>query len=206
MKRNLTFYASICAVANYLLFALLAFISLPVRYSPLENWLSDLGSDRLNPDGAIFYNIGIIVTGIILFVFFTSLVEWKMAGNKKQNAMLQVTQFFGWAGAIAMLMSAVFPITNEGMHSFWSAALYILLGTAFAFSVAALRYYPYYPKWLLVLGGLTAAVDIAWGLIANIYLMEWITVALFLLYVFFLGIVTKRKEQMANKYQQRKAA
>lgn len=199
LKRNLAFYSSVFAVVIYLLLAFLAFISLSASYSPLENWLSDLGSYRLNPKGAIFYNLGIILTGITLIVFFSSLAEWKMVGNKKQNVMLFLTQFFGYAGAIAMIMSAVFPITNEGIHSFWSASLYILLGTAFAFSVAAMRYYPYYPKWLLVLGGLIAVVDIVWGLIANIYLMEWITVALFLFYILLLGVVTGRKEILATK-------
>jgi hypothetical membrane protein len=197
MKRNLAFFSSVFIVIGYLLLAFLAFINLPSSYSPLENWLSDLGSHQLNPKGAIFYNAGIILTGISLIVFFVSLVEWKMAGNKKQNIMLLLTQIFGCAGAIAAIMSAAFPITVEGIHSFWSAILYIFLGTAFAFSVAAMRYHPYYPKWLLILGGLVAVEDMAWSLVLNTYMMEWITVALFLIYVSFLGFVTSRKERLA---------
>jgi hypothetical membrane protein len=199
MKRNLVFFSSVFIVTGYLLLSFLAFTNLPTRYSPLENWLSDLGSVQLNPKGAIFYNLGIILTGIILLVFFSSLVEWKMAGNKKQNAMLLLTQIFGFAGALAMILSAVFPITFEGIHSFWSALLYILLGTAFGFSVAAMRYYPNYPRWLLVLGGLVAVEDMVWGLALNTYLMEWITVGFFLIYIFLLGIVTRRKEMFEFK-------
>ncbi len=200
MKRNLAFFSSVSIVACYLLLSLLAYINLTTRYSPLENWLSDLGSHQLNPKGAIFYNLGIILTGIILLVFFMSLVEWKMAGNKKQNAMLLLTQIFGFAGALAMIMSAVFPITFEGIHSFWSALLYILLGTAFAFSVAAMRYYSHYPRWLLILGGLIAVEDMVWGLVLNTYLMEWITVILFLIYILIVGIVTRRKVKFNIEY------
>jgi hypothetical membrane protein len=194
MKRNFTFFSSVFIVACYLLFSLLAFLNLPTHYSPMDNWLSDLGSYQLNPKGAIFYNLGIILTGVILLFFFGSLVELKIAGDKKQNTLLLLTQLFGITGAFAMIMSAVFPITFGGIHSFLSALLYILLGTAFAFSVTALRYYSGYPRWLLVLGGLIAVEDMVWGLILNTYLMEWITVGLFLIYILLLGLVTRRKE------------
>ncbi len=194
MKRNLTFLSSVFLVAIYLLLSFIAFINLSTRYSPLENWLSDLGSVQLNPNGAIFYNLGIIFTGIILLIFFSSLVQWKIAGNKKQNIMLLLTRLFGSAGALAMIMSAVFPITVERMHSVWSALLYILLGTAFAFSVAAMRYFPHYPRWMLVLGGLIAIEDMVWGLVLNTFIMEWITVSFFLIYILLLGIVARRKE------------
>ncbi len=198
MKRDLTFLSSIFLVTIYLLLSFIAFINLSTSYSPLENWLSDLGSNQLNPQGALFYNLGIIFTGIILLVFFSSLVQWKIAGNKVQNAMLLLTRLFGFAGALAMIMSAVFPITIEGVHSFWSALLYILLGTAFAFSVAALRYYPHYPRALLVLGGLVAVEDILWGLVLNTYIMEWITVGFFLSYILSLGLVARRKGIFAS--------
>lgn len=194
MKRNLAFYSSVFIVASYLLLSILAFINITIDYSPMKNWLSDLGSYQLNPKGAIFYNLGIILTGIFLFAFFIGLVEWKMAGNKVQNTMLLITQILGFAGALAMIMSAVFPITSGEMHSFWSELLYILLGTAFAFSVAAMRYYSRVPRWLLVLGVLIAVEDMVWGLILNTYLMEWITVGFFLIYILLLGLMTRRKE------------
>ena len=199
MKRHLALFSSVFMVVSYLLLTFLAFINLHASYTPLKNWLSDLGNYQFNPKGAIFYNAGIILTGILLIIFFISLVEWKMAENKKQNIMLFLTQFFGCAGAIAAIMSAIFPIMVEGTHSFWSALLYIFLGTAFAFSVAAMRYYSYYPKWLLILGGLIAVEDMVWGMVLNTYLMEWITVALFLSYVSLLGSVTSRKARLEIK-------
>ena len=53
--------------------------------------------------------------------------------------MLFLTQSFGILGAIAMLMSGLYPMNFFVLHSFFSTCLYVLLGTAFAFSVAALR-------------------------------------------------------------------
>lgn len=125
--------------------------------------------------------------------FFLGISLWAMAGNRIQKAMLFLTQLFGSLGSLAMVLSAFFPINIPGPHSFWSTSLYILTGTAFAFSVAALRYYPKYPRWLLFLGILVAIEDMVWGLILNSYIFEWLTVALFLIYILLLGIETKRK-------------
>ncbi len=127
MKRHLSlsFVTSLFAVMCYLTFALLAFAQYPLPYSPMSNWLSDLGNAVLNPHGTLFYNIGIVATGVVLLLFFIGLSRWKMEN-----------------------------------HSFFSIFLYILLGTAFGFSVAALRYYPTCPRWLLILGALTALMDI----------------------------------------------
>jgi hypothetical protein len=73
-----------------------------------------------------------------------------------------------------------------------SGCLYILLGTAFAFSVAALRYHPACPRWLLIVGASTAVVDILSGILHTVTVLEWVTVALLLCYLGLLGAVTNR--------------
>jgi hypothetical membrane protein len=80
MKRHpsLSFVTGMFAVVCYLAFALLAFSRYPLPYSPLSNWLSDLGNANLNPSGAPFYNIGIVATGGLLLLFFLGLSEWKL--------------------------------------------------------------------------------------------------------------------------------
>jgi hypothetical membrane protein len=194
MKRHLSlsFVTSLLAVLCYLTFAILAFAQYPLPYSPTSNWLSDLGNADLNPRGALFYNIGIVVTGILLLLFFFGLSQWKMENNWRQNLMLRLTQGFGILGALALVMSGLYPINHPALHSFFSISLYILLGTAFFFSVAALRYYPTCPKWLLILGALAALVDILSGVFHSVYVLEWVTVSLFLCYPVLLGVETNR--------------
>jgi hypothetical protein len=191
MKRHLSFVSSTLVVISYSLFTFFSLMIFPASYSPMSNWLSDLGNYQLNPRGAILYNVGIVVAGISLLPFFLGLSSWAMAGNKKQNAMLFLTQFFGGLGSLSMVMSGFFSINIKETHAFWSASLYIFIGTAFAFSVAALRYYSKYPRWLLFLGILIAIEDMFWGTVLNIYILEWITVALFLFYILLLGVKTK---------------
>ena len=194
MKRylSISFYAAILAVLGYLVFALLAFSRYPLPYSPTTNWLSDLGNPNLNPQGAIFYNIGIISTSLFLIVFFLGLSVWKIEGNKVQPIMLRLTQAFGILGSFCMMMSGIYPINLYTIHSFWSTSLYILLSTGFVFSAAMLRYHQGFPRWLLILGVSTAVMVILTSFFPTVYVLEWITVILFLLYVTFVGIETKR--------------
>lgn len=194
MKRqlSLSFVTSLFAVLCYLTFALLAFAQYPLPYSPLRNWLSDLGNADLNPLGAHFYNIGIVATGVVLLLFFLGLAQWKMGNNRVQNLMLRLTQGFGILGSLALVMSGLFPINFSALHSFFSICLYILLGTAFGFSVAAIRYHPTCPRWLLILGALAALVDILSGVFHTVYVLEWVTVSLFLCYPVLLGAETNR--------------
>jgi hypothetical membrane protein len=194
MKRHhaLSFVTAMFAVVCYLAFALLAFSRYPLPYSPLSNWLSDLGNANLNPSGAFFYNIGIVATGGAVLLFFLGLSEWKIGKNRRQNLMLFVTQGLGILGALAMVMSGFYPMNFLALHSFFSTCLYILLGTAFAFSVAALRYYPTCPRWLLIMGALTALVALLYGIFHTATVLEWVTTALFLCYLGLLGAETHR--------------
>ena len=187
------FIASLLVVLCYVTLTTQAIVRYPLPFSPLNNWLSDLGNLEASPAGGPFYNAGIITSGIILLVFFLTLSGLKLAQNKIQKIMVGLTQGFGVAGAAAMIMSAIYPINIPGPHSFWSAALDIGLGTAFAFSVAALRYYPSVPKWILALGVLTALTDMAFAVFSSsLFILEWITISLFLVYLITLGATSKR--------------
>ena len=190
--RPLSSIASILIVLCYLTFAILAYIQFPLPYSPLTNWLSDLGNVDLNPHGAFLYNIGIISTAVLLVPFFLGLLIWKMQKNKIQNIMLFLTMGFGILGSICMMLSAVFPINFYKTHAFWSTSLYVTLSTAFIFSVAAFRYHQKFPRWLLFLGSLTAVAVILSIFMMKVYVLEWITVLLFLVYVCLVGVETKR--------------
>jgi hypothetical membrane protein len=204
MKRyqQISFIAGILAVLCYLAFTVLAFIRYPLPYSPIRNWLSDLGNANLNPHGAILYNIGIISTALLLVLFFLGLSRWKIGNKRVQIIMVLLTQAFGLIGSFCMIMSAIFPISLLEVHSFWSASLYIMLSTAFAFSVAALRYHQKVPRWLLILGLSTTLMVILTSFLTTVYVLEWITVPLFLIYVSLVGIETKQLESRRHNIKQ----
>jgi hypothetical membrane protein len=197
MKRHssLSFVTSLAALVCYLTCALLAFLRYPLPYSPLSNWLSDLGNVDVNPGGALFYNIGVVTTGVLLVLFFLGLSQWKLSKNRIQNLMLFLTQGFGILGALALVLSGLYPINHFALHSFFSSCSNILLGTALAFSVAALRYHATCPRWLLILGSVTTLMYLLFGIsriVSSIYVLEWVTIALFISDIALLGVQTQR--------------
>ncbi len=102
-----------------------------------------------------------------------------------------------------MVMTGLYPINHFALHSFFGSCMNILLGTAFAFSVAALRYHATCPRWLLILGAVTTLVDLLYGIskiVSTIYVLEWVTIALFICYIALLGAQTQRlsSETMAR--------
>lgn len=186
------FLSAILAVSCYVAFGLLAYMRFPSPYSPMNNWLSDLGNVEINPKGALYYNIGIVSTATFLTLFFLGLSSWKIEKKRIQIIMLRLAQIFGMAGAFCMVMSAIFPINVLAIHRIWSIALYFSLATAFVFLAAALRYHPIVPWWLLILGVTTAVLVNLTIFLPTEYVLEWITVFLFLSYVSLVGILTKR--------------
>lgn len=183
--------AGIAGALCYVALALLARSQYPGTYSPLHNWLSDLGSRSLNPRGALAYNVGVATTAVLLGAFFLGLSRWQIAGLRAQRAMLRTTQAFGLLGCLAMAMSALYPIDHLAQHRVFSISLYVMLGTAFVFSVAALRYHPQCPRWVLAVGVVTGFVDIVSAILGSVYALEWLTVALFLAYVLIVGLATR---------------
>jgi hypothetical membrane protein len=199
----LSFLASLIAIICYVTFSIVAFSRYPLPYSPLHNWLSDLGNPGVNPAGAPFYNMGIVVTGAVVLLFFVGLSIWTVPKNRLQQRMLFVTQGLGTLGSLAMIMTGLYPLNDYGPHSFFSICLYVLLGTAFAFSIAALRYYPTFPRWVLIAGGLTAVMDMLSGVFHTVFVLEWVTVALLLTYLGLLGAETLHRVSGAIKNQAR---
>jgi hypothetical membrane protein len=186
-------------VVCYVVLAGIAFSTFSLPYSPIHNWLSDLGNPDINPSGAVFYNVGMVITAGLVLVFFLSLFRFRLQDNRIQNVMTLLTAIFGAAGSVGMLMSAIHPINQPAAHSAWCMVLFFSLGTAFAFSVAMFRYYRRYPRWLLVVGAIVALVNMGSQIFfGNVPICEWIIVTLFLSYCLLLGIATQRLGEQAS--------
>jgi len=180
--------AVLCALA-YVVFTIVSYTKNPLPLSPLRNWLSDLGNQITNPQGAIFYNLGVILCAVFLAIWFTpGLSQWKLKDHVIQQRLLFVSQVGGILTAFALMMSALFPINHLKEHAFWSDINFILFGISFAFSVIALRYHPQFPRTLLFIGGLAAILPSMVLFINNAYWLEWVAVGLFIIYILSAGI------------------
>ncbi len=111
-------YLDLLGLLVLTLFTIFTFTSLilyPTPYSPLYDWLSNLGNINLNPNGAIFFNWGCIITGLILIPFIINLYRWNPP-QKWSKILITIAITIGIVGAIAQIAVGVFPETHIKLH------------------------------------------------------------------------------------------
>ena len=165
--------AGIAAIILYLSFLSIAWCLAPVPYSPLENWLSDFGNSGLNPKGAIFFNTGMVISGLCFFFFVPGFSRWltKKPG-RRMNVILILAA--GFMLALSIAMAGFYSEDYGWIHSFWSAVLFTALGfflflSGYLFARSSARPLAYY-------GFAAGITDIALGLVFRAPVLEWITI------------------------------
>lgn len=124
----------ILTVAFYLIFLFIAWFLFPNLASPLDHWLSDLGrflvpedggpvwrqvdggyesyldlgfSSIRNP-GAIFYDLGCILTGASMFLFFTGFLAYYNKEDKTSKILTYVLMVIGYLGGLFLILVGIF--------------------------------------------------------------------------------------------------
>lgn len=178
--------AGITAIGVYLILAIVSYILYPKSYSPITNWLSDLGNPLDNPSGAIFYRLGCVLAAIALIVFYIELRKLNN-GSRRMTILLLIAQITGIFSSVAFIITGIFPLgTDTSIHSFWSMMLYIGLAFFELFSAIVFIRYTKCPKWIAYYGFIAYAVNVTTGVflfLNNIYFAEWVVVAMFIAYV-----------------------
>ena len=183
------YYFATLGAVTYVTCSILAFAEYPVPFSPWRNWLSDLGNQLTNPDGAAFYNVGVIATSVFMAVWFAGLSQWKLEHNMAHRRLLIISQCAGLFASFALIMSALNPINRLEVHSLWSQLHFTAFGISFGFSVSALRYHPLISKPILYVGICASVMPFLMFTIGQgkAYWMEWVAVASFIVYILVIG-------------------
>lgn len=185
----LCFYSGLSAAMIYILFTIFAYSRYPLPFSPMRNWLSDLGNQIDNPQGAAFYNSGVILTALLQTFWFVGLSQWRVERTTAPKRLLLVAQFSGFIASFALIMSAMNPINMSEVHSFWSRIHFMFSGIGFGFSVTALRYHPRFSNEILYFGIGAAVLPFLMFTLGKgkTYWMEWLAVGLFIFYILAVG-------------------
>lgn len=185
MKTNLKWrIGSITGLMAIIIFLLTTFTALslfPGPYTPLNNWLSDLGNPNYNPQGAIFFNLGCIITGILIIPFFIGLSRWKFDDGSKG---LTAAQVMGVFSSLSLVMIGIFPETSKPWHWIWSALFFSCLLITMILVNTSLWNHPRFMRKVAYYGLVVVVVDIFFITIYNLQtglprpLMEWMVVFL----------------------------
>ncbi len=126
IKWPLICIAGVLAIIQYLIFSYLAFLAFPESFDPFNNYLSQLGNSVRNPEGAIFYFLAIIFSGILTVFFYSGFYYYY--SKKKMNRTLQVILILGILNGIAIFLSGVFSESvNNDLHYISSFLIFVTL-------------------------------------------------------------------------------
>jgi hypothetical membrane protein len=87
----------------------------PTPFNPFSNFLSDLGNSAGNASGAIFYNVGCVLTGIAYIIFLGGLHKW-YTSEKTRKIEIMTAQAIGFLAAFSLMMIGVFSENAGDIH------------------------------------------------------------------------------------------
>ncbi|MHA1490212.1 MAG: DUF998 domain-containing protein [Promethearchaeota archaeon] len=175
LKWPISCISGILVIVFYCVFTFISLALFPPPYSPVDNWLSDLGNSMYNPNGAIFYNIGCMLTGIALFPFFIGLYKW-YRDEPWHKILVIAAQIVGCFSGVALFLLGVFSEDFPTEHMYWSNVYFEANLVVLILSGIALILHSDFIKLICVYGFVVAFINLLFVFILITPLIEWFTV------------------------------
>ncbi|MFX0189047.1 MAG: DUF998 domain-containing protein [Candidatus Hodarchaeota archaeon] len=184
--RIISVIPGIFVIVSYYTFTFISLALCPSPISPLDNWLSDLGNSSYNPNGAIFYNIGCILTGSALFIFYIGM--YKFYRKEIWHKILVITnQTVGICSGFALIMLGLYSEDFMEPHMIWAGLFFWLNLIVLILANIILLFHEDFMKPISIYGLSVAGINVIFVIITSfsvlIPLLEWITVFTALGYV-----------------------
>lgn len=175
LKMPLNCISGILVILFYCIFTFIAITLFPLPLNPIDNWLSDLGNSGYSPNGAIFYNIGCILTGSALFPFYIGLHKWSRE-EIGQKFLLIITQIIGCSSGFAEIMIGIFSENYQPEHSNWSKIFFILNLIVLVLGSIVLFNHPDFIKPIGYYGIGVAVINLLFVVFFSTPILEWFAV------------------------------
>lgn len=145
--------------AIYITLTALSITHYPHPFTPLNDFLSQLGNSNLNPTGAIYYNLAVILAGATSILFYHALTKWYSERSGKQ--LPKYTPIICTMNGLAVALSGVFPeSTNYPLHVAASYMIFITFIPILLTINKALLQLPDYNRTICIYGYTVAAINI----------------------------------------------
>lgn len=115
-------------IGLYTIFTIIAIARYPQRISPPDSYLSMLGNAELSPDGAIFYNLAVILAGLAEVPFYIAIYVLYL--KYAPRWLLLIGLLAGLTNGLAVFMSGINPLSLTGdisAHVTWSYLIFFSL-------------------------------------------------------------------------------
>jgi hypothetical membrane protein len=182
------------AVAVYVALTVAAVAVFPGSSSPADNYLSEFGNAQTNPDGWLFYDLAMVVAGLLAIPFFAGVSGYYAAYGRKW--LVRTGLAAGMVNGLAVVMAGAFAEhVDMTAHRGWSLlifASFLPLLVAHGLIMWDLRGFS---RFVGAYGYAVCAADI--GMAAALYcdgevagagsVMEWVAVFSYLAWVLLLS-------------------
>lgn len=158
----------LAAIMIFSIFTLIAFVLYPASFNPINEWLSNLGNINLNPLGSYFFNIGCIITGIFLIIFFSGIYDWKPV-KIWDKILLIIGMILGIISSISLIMVGIFPETHIQQHLIAAAGVFGLMFIIILVINLALFYNPKFVRIVAYFGFLVIILDLIFQFLLSSY-------------------------------------
>jgi hypothetical membrane protein len=145
-KLPLVTLCGLSVVLIFCIFTLAAVVRFPGPFSPIDNWLSDLGTPVMNPAGSVFFDIGCILSGVFLLFLTAGLGAW-CAGTGRSKAFLIAGQICGAISAFGLMLVGVF-YEGTAYHVTISTTFFLFLLLFITFTAISLWDHPKFLRWI----------------------------------------------------------
>ncbi len=181
----------------YTFFSWLSFLSFPYSFSPNSNFLSQLENFELNPNGAIFYFLAIILSGFLGVGFYWGFYTFYK--GTAHETLLKIILICGMINSLAIILSGVFSETvNYEIHFLFSFSIFLSFFPILLLTNGLLFSHPQFSRWIGIFGFVLAGVDFVFlltvleggGIFSQASLLEWLSVFGYLAWGAFIGLLT----------------
>ena len=174
-KYPISVISGILVIVIYSTFTFISWALFPPPFSPFDNWLSDLGNSSFSPNGAIFYNLGCILTGIAMFPFFFGMKKWYR--DELWHKIIGIgVQLIGFFSGFALIMIGVFNEDFMEPHIFWSEVFFEVILLVLISASIFLLFHKDFIKPIAIYGIIVAIFDLIFVFVIGTPILEWFVV------------------------------
>jgi hypothetical protein len=149
----------IVALVVFTVFTSLSLASYPGSYSVAFNWLSNLGNVDFNPQGAVYFNLACIITGIILIQFIIQFYRWD-TGKVLERILLVLAILLGLFASLSLIFVGVFPETQIHLHVTAATGVFEALFLVIILMTGAIFNHPKFMMSVALIGVLAVIIDL----------------------------------------------
>jgi hypothetical protein len=162
--------------------AAVAYALYPWAFSPMTNWISDLGNRFLSPVGSVLFRLDMVIAGLALGVFFIGLsVLWR-GQRRLTKLVIGIGQLAGLVASLGAVMAGIYSEDQMAAHALWAAILFISMAVAVTMLGCGLVLHPRLPTTLGAFAFAVCAADTV-SIVERSPWLEWVAVPLLLLFV-----------------------